>query len=228
MQEFLDSDPNSADEGDQQSTSLDKACRLMEQFISTDEIQYSIHGQLYRHLLSNHIRYNSPVFYMPDETMSRGSAVELHFFEPRYRRLIREVMEPYPDEFRNGAPTNRLINPPTFIYGNRSPLKTGQVAMMVQVMQCYVADNGTANVLLMPLEHVRIEHIWEQAEFNDHLYFIRVMRMREEEQNQIAMNDMRRIAMHQRRREEVPVHRYVDEVLRALGRRDGNENDEEE
>jgi hypothetical protein len=213
------------------TVSLDQACQVMRGVISTNNIRtrYGIHGELYRYLLSNFIRYVAPVFYMPDESIQRGQPFGLHFFEPRYRRLIAEVMEPYPEEFRNGRTTvaeNGITNPPTFIYGNRAPLKQGQVALIVQVLQCFIRENGTADVFLLPLHNVRVDRVWEQADMNDHLYFARVhmMRTSEEEQAQFESDEARRSF----RGNEGGVRTYVHEVLHALNRRQGGEDEDNE
>lgn len=225
LQKFIGHHSSADEQIDTSAISLSNACQLMQDVISTNGIQtrYGIHGELYRYLLSNFIRYMAPVFYMPDESIERGDPFGLHFFEPRYRRLIAEVMAPYPEQFRNGTstiPENGITNPPTFIYGNRSPLKHGQAAIIVQVLQCYIRENGTADVFLLPLQHARLERVWEQADMNDHLYFARVMRMGEEEQHQLEVNDgMRRNASLGGRDVQMP-QMYVNEVLQALGRRE--------
>jgi len=237
IKEFIDDNSPDEDHEDRSrglSYSLQLACHIMQNMIRSNgmDTKYGIHGELYRYVLSNHIRYIAPVFYMPDETITRGRPFGLHFFEPRYRRLINEVMAPYPEEFRNGRVTsleNGITSPPTFIYGNRSPLKRGQAAIIVQVVQCFIRDNGAADVFLLPLEHGRIEQVWEQVNYNDHLYVARLMKMGEEEQNDIETNDVRRIALEQHRAhgEDIPVQAYVNEVLRALGRgRSQEEGDE--
>lgn len=236
IKEFIDDnspDEDQEDRGRGLNYSLQSACIIMQNMIRSTGMDtiYGVHGELYRYVLSNHIRYIAPVFYMPDETITRGRPFGLHFFEPRYRRLIGEVMAPYPEEFRNGRVTsleNGITSPPTFIYGNRSPLKRSQAAIIVQVVQCFIRDNGAADVFLLPLEHGRIEQVWEQVNYTDHLYIARLMKMGEEEQDEIEMNDVRRIALEQHRAhgEDVPVQVYVNEVLRALGR--GRLEEEEE
>jgi len=224
IKEFIDSNPDDDNAGQRGNHSLQCACQLMQNMISSNamDTKYGIHGELYRYILTNHIRYIAPVFYMPDEAIALNKPFGLHFFEPRYRRLITEVMAPYPEEFRNGrviSSENGITNPPTFIYGNRSPLKRGQAAIIVQVAQCLINDNGSADVFLIPLEHGRIEQVWEQVDYNDHLYLARLMKMRQGEQEEIEMNDdSRRIIAYQRAQgEDVPVHVYVNEVLTALG-----------
>lgn len=204
--------------------SLCNACRLMQEFITENNIQtrFEIHGELYRYLLSNHIRYCAPVFYMPDEGIQLAHPFSLHFFEPRYRRLIAEVMAPYPQSFRNGGnttPPDGITPPPTFIYGNRSPFKRGNLALIVRVMQCVIKRDGTADVCLCPLEHVRVEEIWEQEGMHDHLYFARVMKIGQEEQREIEISDgMRRFPSLIGNNARM-AQAYLNEVLQALDRR---------
>eukprot|EP00979_Chaetoceros_neogracilis_P012469 scaffold3337_cov256-Chaetoceros_neogracile.AAC.3 len=236
IKEFIDSNSDEDNVEPAANYSLQFACQLMQNMIrsNTMETRYGIHGELFKYVLSNHIRFSAPVFYMPDDTITRNRPFGLHFFEPRYRRLITEVMAPYPEEFRNGrviSSENGITNPPTFIYGNRSPLKSGQAAMIVQVAQCLINANGSADVFLRPIEHGRIEQVWEQIDHSDHLYIARLIKMRQEEQDEIELNDVRRMARAQHREhgEDVPVHIYVNEVLRALGlerlEADDSEND---
>lgn len=195
MRQLLSSDE---DLGKTNSKLLVAACGSMQEAIIDhgSQVGYGFHSELYRWLLCNHVRYYGPVFYMPDEAIQRGTIFGLHFFEPRYRRLIREVMEPYPDEFKEGTEIteeNGITSPPTFIYANRSPLKRGQAAIVVQVLQCVIHDNGAADVFLRPIQHLHVELVWTQNDMSDHLYFARGKRMREEEQDQLEANDhMRR------------------------------------
>lgn len=184
----------------QARTLLDKGCRILQKLLSTDEKytgdKTSIHALLYRHILSHYIRYQLPVFYMPDDLILRGRSLGFYFFEPRYRRLIWEVMESYPEEFRQGRPPNAengISNPPMFIYANRSPLKRGVVACLVQVLSCNINPNGTANIEVVPVEHVRIEQVYEQVDMKDHLYFAKILRMRKEEQDYMELRDFQRI-----------------------------------
>jgi hypothetical protein len=182
---------------------VDRACTVLQRLLlSANESSAvaadtsSIHAELYRHVLNNYIRYDMPVFYMPDELILRGRSLGFYFFEPRYRRLIWQVMEPYPVEFRQGRipnAENGIANPPMFIYAHKSPLKRGVVACLVQVKHCIINPNGTANIEVVPVEHVRVEKVYEQMHMNDHLYFAKVLRMRKEEQDFIELRDFQRI-----------------------------------
>jgi hypothetical protein len=150
---------------------------------TTTPTQTPIFIELYRYILSNFIRFTSPLFYMPDR-ITIGNEFGIHFFEPRYRTLIGEVMSPYPNSFKNGDPitpdTSHLYHPtnlyPSFIYANKSPLKRGTSACIVEVRQCVIHHNQTADVFLMPVSYVRIEHVWERPGSHN-LYEGSVMKM---------------------------------------------------
>jgi hypothetical protein len=199
IQNNVSQDPDFANPN---TSCLDRACIVMRRLmipsrndLSTSQ-SFSIHAHLYRHLLSRYIRYEMPVFYMPDDLILRGRSLGFYFFEPRYRRLIWEVMEPYPQEFRQGRipnVENGITNPPMFIYANRAPLRRGTIACVVQVIHCNINSNGTANIEVVPVEHVLVEQVYEQVDMNDHLYFARVLRMRKEEQDFIELRDVQRM-----------------------------------
>lgn len=119
------------------------------------------HHWLYRHLLHGYVRYQSPLFFMPDD-VHLGHSFGLHFFEPRYRKLIASVLAPHRDSLINGEVITAEQcggNFPTFIYAHSSPLKPGAIACIVQVRQCTLYPNGTADVLLMPISYARIEKV---------------------------------------------------------------------
>ena len=116
---------------------------------------------LYVHLLNVYRRYHSPLFFMPDD-VRLGSAFNLHFFEPRYRLLIDNVMAPYPLSARNGVAITAEScggDFPTFIYANKAPLQPGTIVCIVQVRQCTIYPNGTADVCLLPISYARINEI---------------------------------------------------------------------
>ena len=120
-----------------------------------------LHYWLYCHLLNGYVRYQSPLFFMPDD-VRLGNLFGLHFFEPRYRQLIANVMARYPASTKNGSvlTAERCGGTfPTFIYAHNAPLKPGTTACIVQVRQCTIYQNGTADVGLMPISYVRIEAV---------------------------------------------------------------------
>lgn len=201
LQTFLDSNC-SEEEGEENhlfcSNDVERACRIMQKMIDRYSIHSKdiIHAQLYRHLLSKYIRCEMPVFFMPDDMITRGRSIGFHFSEPRYRRLIWEVMEPYPDEFRRGLipnVENGVLVPPQFIYAHRSPLKPGMVACIVHVLHCNINQNGTATLEVAPVDHVRIEKVFEQNDASDHLHFAKFIKLQEEEQDLIEIRDIQKM-----------------------------------
>jgi hypothetical protein len=182
---------------------LEKGCMKIEHLIESDEnIQrsrvYGSHGELFRFILVNYIKYESPLFYMPDNSVIIGQEFGIHFFEPRYRRLIREVMSPHLESFQGGraiTEENGLVGkPPTFIYAHRSPLKKGNIACVVQVLECSIHPDGRADVLLRPIHYVRITQVYEQEIPRDHLYFCKTVRLSEHEEYEYETDSLRSFA----------------------------------
>uniref|UniRef100_A0A7S3Q019 Uncharacterized protein n=1 Tax=Chaetoceros debilis TaxID=122233 RepID=A0A7S3Q019_9STRA len=243
LESFLDTNPSppnvdSSKHDNDPGCILTKARTSIRNIIATEKIQnpyYGEHGEMFTILLNEHIRYSSPLFYMPDDSIQINSAFGLHFFEPRYRRLIREVMAPYPERFRNGiecSEENGLPSPPTFIYANRSPLRRGSLACIVKVLQCDIHENGTADVMMMPIETVRVELVWEQVDVGDHLYFAKAIRVTEKEQREIELDHMRSYYPNLSA-QGASAQTYVTNMLRALaqdraGSLDDHESDEDE
>jgi len=74
-----------------------------------------MYQRLYRSIVLRHLRYKGPVFIMGSSVLL-GSSYGLHFFEPRYRVLISEVMARYSVSARRGeqiVPSVPGIFPPT-------------------------------------------------------------------------------------------------------------------
>ena len=133
---------------------------------------------LYKNVLSRNIRYTSPLFHMPGNIIL-GEAFEIYFFEPRYRRLIAEVMDPYPSKYSHGVPipTDNDIASPKFIYAHCAPLQKGALACIVQVLQCLINPDGTASVMLEPVSHVNIESVWVRSREGLRLFEARSIKM---------------------------------------------------
>lgn len=162
---------------------------------STNTRTHCIFMELYRYILSQYIKFRSPLFYMPDQ-VEIGREFGIHFFEPRYRLLIAEVMSTYPRDYSTGEPITPLISKllhnhsdpfkrrsspyPTFIYANNSPLKPNSVVTIVEVCHCIIHENQTADVSLNPVQYGRIEEVRERPN-SHHLYEAKVVRMSEEE-----------------------------------------------
>ena len=152
---------------------------------------------LYQTIVLHHLRYQAPVFCMHSE-MKLGSAYGLHFFEPRYRLLISEVMGSYPVSARRGMPILPMLpglfppprerngqmseedidtldelmeknkslmtdyHRPTFIHAHQSPLRRDTPATVVQVEQCVIQPDHSADVFLRPIAYIWLEEIWER------------------------------------------------------------------
>jgi len=60
-----------------------------------------IYQYLFNSIVNHHMKYKAPVFYMPS-SIKLGECYGLHFFEPRYRLLISEVLSNYPVSAKRG------------------------------------------------------------------------------------------------------------------------------
>jgi len=128
-----------------------------------------IYQNIFKDILTNHIRYSGPVFIMPGE-VRLNHVFGLHLFEPRYRLMIQEVMANSP--CTNGE--NITDNNPTFIYANR--LSKRSSAVIVQVRNCMIHSNGRADVELIPSAYVWLEDAWIRSNTRN-LYHARTIRM---------------------------------------------------
>jgi hypothetical protein len=110
--------------------------------------------RLFQRLTSEYIRSDGPIFFMRSH-VEIGQVFGLHFFEPRYRILIRTVME---GRTANGEP---MIDGPTFIFAHRPPLSVDSVACVVQVLSCFIYEDGSADVTLVPTHYVWLKRFRE-------------------------------------------------------------------
>mmetsp|Transcript_19673 Transcript_19673/g.25120 ORF Transcript_19673/g.25120 Transcript_19673/m.25120 type:complete len:389 (+) Transcript_19673:51-1217(+) len=194
---------------------LKQACDAIEAYPPRNSASSSgIHQCIYKSIVQNHLRYKGAVFYMPS-AIRLGSPYGLHFFEPRYRLLMSEVMAPYPVSARRGErispmvpsliPNNslrqngddddikaNLLNVleqnqsllgkyqlPTFIHAHQSPLRKNTPATIVQVRQCMVSRDGSADVYLEPIAYIWIDQVFERPGTGG-LYEARGIRMGKE------------------------------------------------
>lgn len=67
-----------------------------------------IYQCLYQSILFRHMRYRAPIFNM-GSSVKLGEPYGLHFFEPRYRVLISEIMSQYPVSARRGNPIAPIL-----------------------------------------------------------------------------------------------------------------------
>ena len=164
-----------SNDGDSESAKsiIDKTCKAL----ADDGIPCTC-KQLFRRIVQR-LRFRSPIFYMPGP-VNLNESFGLHFFEPRYRLLISEVMAPYPVTWRRGDPIELRGSGhsvyPKFIYANYSPLERGTPAVIVEVRQCLINPNGTADVFLCPTSYIWIEDIRERPN-SGALYDARAIQM---------------------------------------------------
>lgn len=151
--------------------------QLVEQLHNEGRAGSSSYKDLYRTVLNTSIRFQGPIFYM-QTYIKLGEPYGLHFFEPRYRRLIAEVMQPYPESFRRGEPIEleEGQSPPIFIHAHQY-LSLDTPACLVQVLRCGINPNdGRADVYLLPIAYVRMERIWSPPN-SGRLYYAQCLRL---------------------------------------------------
>ena len=122
-----------------------------------------------------------------NQNLSLGRPYGLHFFEPRYRLLIAEVMQPFPEAARQGEPIEFEDGqkPPIFIHAHTYPLRQGSPAVLVQVVRCRIyPGDGRADVFLLPICYVRMEFMWERPG-SGHLYYGQCIRVGLEESQEL-------------------------------------------
>lgn len=110
---------------------------------------------LYQVMLNQHIRVRLPVFMMPMEFENEPHPrYQLHFFEPRYRIMMAELMrEP-----------RRDTSSPVFLHivDMRGPrAKTGA---LVRVVECAFAQDGRCVAELERVGSVKLRKCWERPQ----------------------------------------------------------------
>jgi hypothetical protein len=121
---------------------------------------------VYMKLLERHIKIEAPVFIMPCQ-LQLGEMYGLHLFEPRYRIMVREVLDDCenPEESMRGGKIvsscrDGFIKPPLLIHACMgSRLGPGQLACLVQIVWCRTYEFGTADVQLLPVAWVKLDEI---------------------------------------------------------------------
>ena len=160
-----------------------KATQLLNKFDGTT----TTYAQLYQTVLNTRIRFKGPIFCM-NQSLRLGRPYGLHFFEPRYRLLIAEVMQPFSEEARQGEPIEVEEpgqTPPIFIHAHTYPLRQGSPAVLVQVIRCRIyPGDGRADVFLLPICYVRMEFMWERPA-SGHLYCGQCIRVGLEESQEL-------------------------------------------
>ena len=155
---------------------INKACKLV---VPGSGSAAGACTRVFQEIVSRYVRFTSPVFHMPG-FVQLGSEFGLHFFEPRYRLLIHEVMADFPLSLRRGNRIHldgvQVKEFPKFIYANHQSLGHGSLACIVEVKWCQIHANGTADVLLCPSAYIWIEAVWKRPN-SGLLYEARGVRM---------------------------------------------------
>jgi hypothetical protein len=144
--------------------------------------------QLYIKVFTTHVRFDAPVFVMPCH-LRIGEAYGLHLFEPRYRIMIRDLMNETqnPQTASSGGEIlygvrDGLVKPPLLIHANLGTrLAPGECACLVQVIQCHTYEYGTADVRLLPVAWCRLDRIWVRPNAG-RLFYAKAMRLPSEKE----------------------------------------------
>lgn len=160
-------------------------------FTNEDTENIPVYKELYLYILTNYLMYTSPLFYMPGRILLNATH-RFHFFEPRYKALIAEVMKPYPERLKTGAKISSWTSNggdresyddkfsyPSFIYANNSLVK-GKLVYIVHIHRCKIHSNGTADVELYFHSVARIQQAWVRPG-GLNLYEARVMKLSDKE-----------------------------------------------
>jgi len=152
-----------------------------------------IYQYLYQSVLLGHMRYQAPVFCMPSrvrlgspyglhlfepryrlmisEVMASypASARRGERILPMVQGLSRpnHMADDIKASTRDLLEKNELIlhkhHVPTFIHAHQAPMRRSTPATVVQVQQCVIHPNGSADVFLKPLSYIWLEEIWERS-----------------------------------------------------------------
>ena len=150
-----------------------QAWRKRQPVKSSDKSSYKVsYKAFYETIVNRHLRFKGPLFFMPGQ-VALGQEYSLHFFEPRYRLLMAQIMRHQPAAARNGGPIRDAVY---FLHANRAPLERTTPAVLVQVRQCQIYSDGRADVVLLPVHYVWLERIWVRSD-QGNLYYAQVLKM---------------------------------------------------
>lgn len=138
---------------------------------------------IYKKIVARHLKFEAPMFLMPFH-VTLGEMYGLHLFEPRYRIMVRDLINACgnPSEARTGQPilpgqSDGMLEPPQLIhFCLPQHLRPGAMACLVQVVWCRTYEFETADVQLMPIAWVRLDRIWCREDQGD-LYYCKATRV---------------------------------------------------
>ena len=103
------------------------------------------------------VRPALPCFFMRSN-LQINQPFSLHFFEPRYRRLIARVMHDVPDQYkREWEPIEDESLLREMCYCPINYVEAGCEAFICHVTRCRIANDGRADVELTPVKRCVIE-----------------------------------------------------------------------
>jgi hypothetical protein len=132
---------------------------------------------VFRLVVERYLRFTGPV-YMRSGVERLRELIGLHFFEHRYRLLIHHVMEGYNVDNHSGFVLQRNGEYPTFVYADMVPFASP--ACLVEVRQCTIRPDQSADVMLKPVAFTWMERLWE-APNTGCLHFAQCLRMGRED-----------------------------------------------
>ena len=118
---------------------------------------------IYRDILCDHVRFVGPVFCMGDsQVLPLGEPFWIHFFEPRYRLMISELLENESDEVKRGEKMVKCDA--LFLHASTASwpqkLLGAKIAGLMRIKRCENMADGRANVEMVPVGYVRCEETW--------------------------------------------------------------------
>lgn len=124
-------------------------------------MQHTAYKLIFDWVLKHHVLLTFPMFIMRDNSITIDASYGLHFFEPRYRLMMIEIMQPYPKGYSFGLPCN-CLRKPQFFYAFKGRVNPGSEVAVVEVEQCFTHPDARADVLLTIKSFARILHSWER------------------------------------------------------------------
>lgn len=119
---------------------------------------------LYQNILNEELRVRLPVFLMPMNDVERtpNLTYQLHFFEPRYRLMMAELMQGLGE-----APGD---DGPVFLHIIDMQGPNAKAAALVRVVRCQFARDGRCLVELKVIGRVRVQRCWVRPQSHS-LYY---------------------------------------------------------
>ena len=147
-----------------------------------DHFKEKSYREIYKTILTSHIRSVYPIFIMPCQ-LRLGEMYGLHLFEPRYRIMVRDLLESCgnPQEAAAGGQIldgmrDGVRQPPLLVHACLGSLGPDEMACLVQLVWCRTYDYGTADVQLFPVAWVRLDKVWVRPS-SAHLYYTKATRI---------------------------------------------------